>query len=48
MWQQLLHNDLAGDDSTLSFAVVAAFNEALSSKVKALTQSLHQLKDVNR
>lgn len=38
----------AGDDSSLSGAVVTAFNDNLNSKLKALTQSLYQLKDVNR
>ena len=40
--------DVVGDDSSLSGAVVATFNDKLNSKLKALTQSLHQLKDANR
>ena len=39
---------LAGDDSNLSSAIVAAFYDSLSSKLKALDQSVHQLKDANR
>ena len=40
--------DVAGDDSSLSGAVVAAFDDKLNSKLKALTHSLQQLKDANR
>lgn len=39
---------VAGDDSSLSGAVVTAFNDSLNSKLKALTNSLQQLKDANR
>ncbi|KAL3148389.1 DNA repair protein rad50 [Trebouxia sp. C0009 RCD-2024] len=39
---------LPGDDSSLSGAVVTAFNDSLNSKLKALTNSLQQLKDANR
>lgn len=39
---------VAGNDSGLSGAVVAAFNDNLNTKLKALTNSLHQLKDAHR
>ena len=46
--QQQIGIDFAGNDSTLSAGLVAAFHEALSNKQEALKQSLQQLKDSNR
>ena len=46
--QQQIGIDFAGNDSTLSAGLLAAFHEALSNKQEALKQSLQQLKDSNR